>query len=680
MGTGWMSETYGKALLLAVGYALLAQISPLLYESEAGVPYFWLANSLVLAFLCWSPARQWPLLLVVSVAMEIAVDRYDNVPWGATTGFAFANALEAGVAAWLARRFIGDPLHLHSFKNLFRSVLLVVVIAPALSAWPGAAAMIHRELATNYFAAWMVWWRGDALGMLLFAPALLSLVELRTLDLTSTPPRKILEALVLAVGVVFAAASVLRTDVAVGREVANLPYVIFPFLVWAGLRFGLAAAAWITLIIAIATVWDVEPGVGPYAVAGNIARDHAIAIQAFLAIIAVTGLVLAVDVVERAQAQELLLQSEERLRTIGDNLPVLIGYFDQDQRFRLGNRAYEDWWGAPRETRYGRTLLETDGEQAWNDVRSHVQRVRAGERVTFDRDMRSSGVDKDLEVTYIPRLDRRGEVIGHYVLGVDVTERKHATRVMKELNDNLERRVEERTRDLFAANQELEAFAYTVAHDLRAPTRHIVGFCEMLRQHAGATLDEEARRLLDIIDRAATRQARLVEDLLQYTRVGQQQVQLQPLDAGALIEEVRDQLVAQDSSAARVEWAIDDFPQLLGDATLLRQTLLNLLGNAVKFSRGAQQPRIEIQATEKEPELAVISIRDNGVGFDMRYQEKLFQVFQRLHAEREFPGTGIGLAIVRRAIEKQGGSVWAEGRLGKGATFSFTLKQIKAHQ
>jgi PAS domain S-box-containing protein len=680
MGTGWMSEVYGKALLLAVGYALLAQIGILLYASEAGVPYFWLANSLVLALLCWSPARQWPLLLLVSVAMEIAVDRYHNVPWGATTGFAFANALEAGVAAWLTRRFIGDPLRLHSFKNLFRFMLLVVVIAPALSAWPGAAAMIHGELATNYFAAWMVWWRGDALGMLLFAPALLSLVELRTLDLTSTPPRKILEALVLAVGVVFAAASVLRTDVAVGREVANLPYVIFPFLVWAGLRFGLAAAAWITLIIAIATVWDVEPGVGPYAVAGNIARDHAIAIQAFLAIVAVTGLVLAVDVVERAQAQELLLQSEERLRTIGDNLPVLIGYFDQDQRFRLGNRAYEDWWGAPRETRYGRTLLETDGEQAWNVVQPYVRRVQAGERVTFDRDMRSSGVDKDLEVTYIPRLDRRGEVIGHYVLGVDVTERKHATRVMKELNDNLERRVEERTRDLFAANQELEAFAYTVAHDLRAPTRHIVGFCEMLRQHAGATLDEEARRLLDIIDRAATRQARLVEDLLQYTRVGQQQVQLQPLDAGALIEEVRDQLVAQDSSVARVEWAIDDFPLLLGDATLLRQTLLNLLGNAVKFSRGAQQPRIEIQATEKEPELAVISIRDNGVGFDMRYQEKLFQVFQRLHAEREFPGTGIGLAIVRRAIEKQGGSVWAEGSLGKGATFSFTLKQIKAHQ
>jgi PAS domain S-box-containing protein len=514
----------------------------------------------------------------------------------------------------------------------------------------------------------------------LVAPALLTLPELRALNLTRMPLRRFAEALILIARLALAATTALGAKVQGGSDAASLPNVVFPFLVWAGLRFGLAAAAWAALAVAVAAVWNVERGVGPYVILDSSIQGHALELQAFLAVAAITSLALAVAVSESARAQESLRLSEERLRTIGDNLPVLIGYFDRDLRFRLGNKAYEDWWGKPREARIGQTVRETEGEEVWRQIQSYVRRVRTGEKVTFERDMRPSGVDKDVEVTYIPHFNADGRVIGHYVLGVDVTERKRAAQAMKELNDDLEHRVDERTRELTTAKQELEAFAYTIAHDLRAPTRHILGFSELLKHHAGRTLDEESLRLLETIVRAATRQAKLVDDLLDYTRIGQQEVRLQPLDVAALIQEVRAQLATEDGAAVRADWDIEDIPPLWGDPVLLRQTLMNLLQNAVKFSRDVEQPRIEVKYSEPEPDTATISICNNGAGFDARYKDKLFHVFQRLHAEREFPGTGIGLAIVRRAVEKQRGVVWADGRLGEGATFSFSLKQAKANR
>ncbi len=672
------SQPYGKALLLALGYILLAQAGALLYISAISAPYFWPASALALVILSYSPTRHWPLLLLATAIAEILVDRYIALPWVASIGLGLANALEAGFGAWLARRFIGQPIDLYSLKNLFRFVAFVALLSPLLSAGLGAAALFSAGLGTSYLSGWVVWWRGDALGLLLVAPVLLTLPEWRAVNFTRIPLRRIAEALVMIAGLAFAATTALGTKVVAGSEVVSLPYTVFPFLVWAGLRFGLAAVAWAALAVAVAAVWSVERGAGPYVGLANSTYDHALALQAFLAVAAVTGLALAVAVSESARAQASLRLSEERLRTIGDNLPVLIGYFDRDLRFRLGNKTYEDWWGKPREFRFGKTVRETEGERVWEQIRSYVQQVRSGDKVTFERDMRPSGVDKDVEVTYIPHFNTDGRVIGHYVLGVDITERKRVSQVMKELNDDLERRVDERTRELTTANQELEAFAYTVAHDLRAPTRHILGFSELLKHHAGRTLDEESLRLLDTIVRAATRQAKLVDDLLDYTRIGQQEVRLQPLDVAELIQEVRAQLATEDVAATRADWEIEDIPMLWGDRVLLRQALMNLLQNAVKFSRDVERPRIEVRCSEPEPGTVAISIRDNGAGFDARYQDKLFQVFQRLHAEREFPGTGIGLAIVRRALEKQHGVVWAEGRPGKGATFSFLLKQAKA--
>jgi two-component system, chemotaxis family, sensor kinase Cph1 len=166
-----------------------------------------------------------------------------------------------------------------------------------------------------------------------------------------------------------------------------------------------------------------------------------------------------------------------------------------------------------------------------------------------------------------------------------------------------------------------------------------------------------------------------VDELIKYTKIGQQSVRLQPIDVGELIQRVRGQMLTEDGALARIEWAIENMPVVWGDPALLHQALTSLLHNAVKFSQQSADPKIEIFTLQPEPGIAAISIRDNGVGFDMRYRHKLFNVFQRLHSEQEFPGIGIGLAIVRRAIERQNGAVWAESNPGNGATFSFSLKQ-----
>jgi PAS domain S-box-containing protein len=677
MSDSWRSRTYLKALLLLAGYALLNHSGTAIYSTVVGAPYFWPANALVLTFLLHSPTRQWPLLLLVTVVTEALMDRVNAIPWFAGIGLGLANAVEAGVGAWLARRFIGEAIRFDTLENMIRFLIVVVALSPAASAWIGAAALVHGGLGSDYLRTCIVWWRGDALGLLLVAPVLLTLGELRRVNIIRSNPARMFEGLVVVGGLVLVTTTIeLGNHLQLGNAITSAQLLKFPFLIWVGARFGFVACAWAGLAIAVETVWGSKYGAGPFAIGSHSITHSAAILQIYLAVAIATSLALAASISEGARARAALRASEKRLITIGDNLPVLIGYFDSALRFRLGNKTYEDWWGISRETRYGRTLQETDGEDSWQAVRSYVERVRSGEKLTFERDMRPAGVDKDAEVTYIPDVNERGEIAGHYVLAVDITDRKNAARALNELNENLERRVRERTLELSAANHELEAFSYTIAHDLRAPIRHVLGFAELLKQRAAAALDDESRRLLEVIVRSAMRQGKLVDELLTYTQISRQPVKVQSLDVGALIHEIRSEILVHDDSLANVEWAIDEIPGVLGDVVLLRQALTNLLQNAIKFSRHATSPKIEISACDMEPDFVAISIRDNGVGFDMRHQHKLFNVFQRLHSEQEFPGTGIGLAIVKRSIEKQNGNVWAESESGRGATFSFSLKRV----
>ena len=239
------------------------------------------------------------------------------------------------------------------------------------------------------------------------------------------------------------------------------------------------------------------------------------------------------------------------------------------------------------------------------------------------------------------------------------------------LNADLERRVVARTAEFEAANKELEAFSYSVSHDLRAPLRHIDGFVELLNKHAGATLDEKGRRHLATISGAARKMGNLIDDLLAFSRMGRAEMRKISVNLASLAEEVVHDLKV-DEKDRRVEWKFGDLPTVHGDPAMLRLVFQNLFSNAIKYSGPREAARIEVDAQPQNGEI-VVSVRDNGVGFDPTYAHKLFGVFQRLHGPAEFEGTGIGLANVRRIVSRHGGRTWAEGAIGQGATFYFSL-------
>jgi signal transduction histidine kinase len=254
----------------------------------------------------------------------------------------------------------------------------------------------------------------------------------------------------------------------------------------------------------------------------------------------------------------------------------------------------------------------------------------------------------------------------------EIEERQRAEGEVKKLNRELEHHAVELT----AANRELEAFTYSVAHDLRAPLRHMEGFLGLLVQRAGGVLDDQNRRYLDKVTAASRTMGTLVDDLLQFSRMGRSEVSKSLVNLGKLIEESRKEFEVE-TRGRLVNWEIGPLPEVVADPAMVRLVMANLISNALKFTRRRAEARIEIRSIAGHEAEHVIFVKDNGVGFDMQYANKLFNVFQRLHQPGDFEGTGIGLANVRRIIERHGGRVWAESTEGEGATFYFSLPQGK---
>ncbi|WP_423863485.1 sensor histidine kinase [Bradyrhizobium sp.] len=257
-------------------------------------------------------------------------------------------------------------------------------------------------------------------------------------------------------------------------------------------------------------------------------------------------------------------------------------------------------------------------------------------------------------------------------LQVEVEQRRHREDEIRKLNQELGKRAAE----LEASNKELESFAYSVSHDLRAPLRHMVGYSELLQKQASSLLDDKSQRFIRTILDSAKKMGNLIDDLLAFSRIGRAETRATKVDLEQLVKDVVAE-IGQDTRRRNIAWKIGTLPVCYGDRSMLKLVVVNLVSNATKFTRMRKPAEIEIGCVDRDEEVEVF-VRDNGAGFDMQYVDKLFGVFQRLHLAEQFEGTGIGLATVQRIVHRHGGKVWAEGAVDQGATFTFSLPKARA--
>lgn len=381
----------------------------------------------------------------------------------------------------------------------------------------------------------------------------------------------------------------------------------------------------------------------------------------------------------RKQAEEALRNSEERFRLLLEGVKdFAICMLDPEGRVLTWNTAAQTIEGYAADQMVGRHFSYVFSKEDRKAGKPEKFLATAEKKGRFADELllvRKDGAKYWADVVITRLRGPDGKISGYSKVIRDITERKRAQEEIRKLNAELEDRVFQRTVQLEAANKELEAFSYSVSHDLRAPLRHIDGFAEMLGRTAGKELSESNRDLLKVISDSARQMGQLIDDLLTFSRTGRSELSLAPIEMNSLVQNAIQEL-SRDAGTGKVRWKVETLPGVMADPVTLRQVVINLLGNALKYSGKRPEARIEVGAKEGRRDIT-FHIRDNGVGFDPRYTQKLFGVFQRLHAASEFQGTGIGLAIVRRIIARHGGKTWAEGALDKGATFYFSLPKTR---
>lgn len=375
---------------------------------------------------------------------------------------------------------------------------------------------------------------------------------------------------------------------------------------------------------------------------------------------------LELRIAERKQAEQALRESEERLRRFSEVSNEGIFFHHQGTIVDV-NQKIAAMFGYTQDELIGRHLIDFVGPAAREVTLQHLQ----GKMI---EPYESLGLRKDGTEFYIEVQARSYEFQGQPMRVVnirDITERKQAEEEIRHLNEDLEQRVIDRTAQLEIANKEMEAFAYSVSHDLRAPLRAINGFVNILIEDYTPVLNQEGVGICTVIRDETTRMNQLIDDLLVLSRLNRTEMQKLPIDMQAMANAVFSELTYTDN-LQRVEFQLGDLPSTAGDPGLIRQVWMNLLDNAIKFSSKKEQAVIRVNGKQEAGEV-IYSVHDNGAGFEMQYVDRLFDVFQRLHSEKDFEGTGIGLAIVQRIIQRHGGRVWAEGAVGNGAAFFFSL-------
>jgi PAS domain S-box-containing protein len=367
------------------------------------------------------------------------------------------------------------------------------------------------------------------------------------------------------------------------------------------------------------------------------------------------------------------LQREVTIRTEQANLLNLthdtIFVRDMNDAITYWNRGAQELYGWTEEAAIGKNanqLLKTEFPIGVDEVRAEL--LRTGRWEGELQKTKADGTQVVVASRWSLSRDDRNRPVAILETNNDITYRKKREDEVRKLNEELGNR----TIELEATNRELEAFAYSVSHDLRAPLRHVSGYTELLQKNIASALNEKSQRYMMTILDSAKRMGNLIDDLLAFSRIGRAEARETTVSLDQLVTEVVSE-IKPDAAGRKIAWSIGALPNVYGDRSMLRLVLVNLMSNAVKFTRSRPQAEIEVGCTRAQDNEIVIFVKDNGVGFDMKYANKLFGVFQRLHPTESFEGTGIGLATVQRIIHRHRGRVWAEGLVDRGATFFFSM-------
>ena len=629
---------------------------------------FWPPTGIAIAALLLGGLRLWPGIFIAAFLVNVTIARPGvavSIVLAQAVGIAFGNTLEALAGAWLVEKFADGC---RAFEKVATTVRFAFFagLAAAVSATIGAGVLFATGLAELKAtgAVWFTWWMGDLVGAWMVAPLILLWWGA---SLPRWTGRRFLEASLLAAAVVLVSSTVF-----VGwpvRTFFDLPLtvLVIPLLVWAALRFDSRAVILAVSVISGIAIIGALGGSGPFAVSNQ--NTGLLLLQTFIGIVTLASLALAAAVSEGELAQATLHEKDRLLAEFASGAPVGLRLVSADGIITWANQAELDLLGyAPgeyigqraesfhAEPAEGRELLArlARGETLQN----HASRLRARDGSVCEVIVNATGYFEDCQFVH------------GRIFTLDVTGSLRAEEEIRRLNAELEERVQNRTALLEAANKELEAFCYSVSHDLRAPLRSIRGFNEILLDIYGPQLDDRGREFLRRACDATDQMDRLIEDLLKLSRVSRAELRFEQIDLSGLATSIADELTTGEPQRD-VEFVIAPECLAQGDVRLVRLVMENLLRNAWKFTGKRRGARIEFGPAEGPD--STFSVRDNGAGFDMAYVDRLFGVFQRLHNTSEFPGTGVGLAIVQRIINRHGGRVWATGKVDAGATFYFTL-------
>lgn len=641
----------GGIVLAALAYALLARAGYEIAPGAERISPIWLPGALALAALLLYGLRAWPVALLGPLLFVLGLD----LPPAHAAAICAGNLAGPLAGAWLLAQADFDPA-LRSFRDANLLMGVGGVLANAVGALAGGLVL---ALAGTYESAQMaaivqLWFLAGIAGVLTLTPFLLAAAGhgLRADYRARAPELAALAVLfLLACTQVFAWSSAARGDPLPG-------YAIFPFVIWAALRFDQLVTG---ALVVLATLFAIIGSIQGYIPFEQYYR-YILFLQLFIGLLAACGLLLATS----RQRQLASAREADALFQLAGAGMMRTGL---DGRFLAVNDTLAGWLGwRPQELAGRRAADFLHPDEPGNAP-------GGGDHAAGSTAMRCTGRDgrvRWLQASTAPYRDETGQPRWHNTILQDVSEQVAAEAALREQRDRLEQEVARRTADLSAANRELEAFSRSVSHDLRTPLAGFIGLTTLLRADHAATLDDTGREYLAMLQESAEAMSDLVESLLRLSLAQQRPLQVEPLDLSTVAREVAELLLRQ---GGRSDVVLDIAPGLRvqGDASLVRILLQNLVANALKFSSRRDAPLVRIGMEHDADGRCWIHVTDNGAGFDQAEADRLFQPFHRLHEGEGYAGTGIGLATVRRIVERHGGRLRAEGRRGEGARFLFWL-------